>query len=160
MQICGVSCMIAAISIFSMIYMTVGPYYTSPGFMQGYEATLDEKQREIYKKIVKERATIYMQGYALGIALALLLVFFNKQLGLSKKIGKSPTLCLIVAVAAITNYFYYILSPKSNWMVTHLETKEQKAAWLNVYRTMQWNYHFSYALGIVGVFFLTRGCSK
>ncbi len=78
MQICGVSCMIAAISIFSMIYMTVGPYFTSPGFMKGYEATLNEKQREIYKKIVKERATIYMKGYALGIALALLLVFFNK----------------------------------------------------------------------------------
>ena len=140
--------------------MTVGPYYTSPGFMKGYESPLT-KNKEIYKKIVKERATIYMKGYALGIALALLLVFFNKQLGLSKKIGKSPTLCLIVAVAAITNYFYYILSPKSNWMVLHLETKEQKAAWLNVpHRTMQWNYHFSYALGIVGVFFLTRGCSK
>ena len=50
MQICGVSCMIAAISIFSMVYMTVGPYYTSPGFMKGYEFTLTKnKERSIRK---------------------------------------------------------------------------------------------------------------
>jgi len=48
-------------------------------------------------------------------------------------------------------------------MISVLKTEEQKAAWLKMYRSMQFYYHFSYALGAVavGVFaYAFRGSCK
>jgi hypothetical protein len=56
----------------------------------------------------------------------------------------------------MTNYFYYILSPKSDWMILHIEGDKQKKAWLSVYRIMQYNYHFGALLGLVGAFFIAN----
>ena len=38
--------------------------------------------------------------------------------------------CITAAVTFTVNYFYYILSPKSDWMVVHLNTQGQKQACL------------------------------
>jgi hypothetical protein len=36
-------------------------------------------------------------------------------------------------------------------MVLHLKSGEETEAWLNVYRTMQYNYHIGLVLGILAV---------
>jgi len=51
----------------------------------------------------------------------------------------------------VTNYFYYVLHPKTEWMLAHINTKEQNIAWLTMYKEMQYNYHLGLALGIIGV---------
>lgn len=64
--------------------------------------------------------------------------------------------CIVLATSFLTNYFYYILSPKTDWMLNHVEgpeaqAKQQVQAWLQMYRTMQFYYHAGLVLGILGV---------
>ena len=61
-------------------------------------------------------------------------------------------LCTIVAITFVVSYFYYILHPKSDWMVKHLHSKDQRDAWLQVYRHMQVQCHVGFVLGIIAVF--------
>ena len=42
-------------------------------------------------------------------------------------------------------------------MIMSLEGDDQKAAWLKMYRHMQFNYHVGFLLGIAAVFFITKG---
>ena len=55
----------------------------------------------------------------------------------SKKLSANMMVCITASVTFLTNYFYYILSPKKEWMVTTLVTQQQKEAWLKMYRHMQ-----------------------
>ena len=59
--------------------------------------------------------------------------------------------CTVMATCFLTNYFYYMLSPKSDWMLNHVNGPEQTKAWLQMYREMQYNYHFGLVLGIAAV---------
>ena len=63
----------------------------------------------------------------------------------------SALVCTVVATAFVTNYFYYMLSPKTDWMLNHLTNKEEIKAWLLMYREMQFNYHMGLVLGIIAV---------
>ena len=58
--------------------------------------------------------------------------------------------CVTIVVTFVTNYFYYILSPKSDWMLYHINSSEQIKSWLTMYREMQYNYHLGIVFGIVG----------
>jgi hypothetical protein len=68
--------------------------------------------------------------------------------------------CTVVATAFITNYFYYMLSPKSDWMLNHMNNKEEIKAWLLMYREMQFNYHMGLVLGIISAGLLTMSVSS
>ena len=48
------------------------------------------------------------------------------------------------------------LYPKTDYMAKYLETEKQRVAWLKIYKTMQFNYHFGFVLGLVGMFFVAR----
>ena len=66
-----------------------------------------------------------------------------------RKMSKISMVCLTASTVFVVQYFYYILSPKSDWILLHLDTAEQKEKWLNIYRSMQYNCHISVVLGIV-----------
>jgi tetrahydromethanopterin S-methyltransferase subunit B len=36
-------------------------------------------------------------------------------------------------------------------MLNHINSPEQTKAWLTVYKTMQFNYHFGFVIGVVAV---------
>ena len=59
--------------------------------------------------------------------------------------------CTVMATCFLTNYFYYVLSPKSDWMLNHINDKDQVKAWLQMYREMSFNYHAGLGLGILAV---------
>ena len=67
-------------------------------------------------------------------------------------LNKLTMLCSVIAITFVVSYFYYILHPKSDWMVKHLQTKTQREAWLTVYRHMQVLCHMGFGLGLVAVF--------
>lgn len=147
MKVCTLSCAISTIFIIGMIYMTlsIDKTYVSKKFMD----TLDNAQKQRYKDIVKERLQIYYGGYILGFILSMgviLLNIYNK-----KRMSALSMMCLTGAISFITTYFYYILSPKSDHIIKYLFKKEQREQWLNVYRTMQFNYHGGLALGLLAV---------
>ena len=143
-MVCSITCSISAIFIIGMIY-----FYNATSknaTVLHYRSKLNAQQREAYDKIARERMRISMQGYGLGLILSGLIIYYKK-----KQLKSRSLVCLVLATSFLTNYFYYMLSPKSDWMLNHVESKEQTQAWLKMYRTMQYYYHFGLVLGIIGV---------
>ena len=66
-------------------------------------------------------------------------------------------LCIAISVTYITNYFYYLLMPKSDWMVIHLKTVEQRKEWLNIYKIMDWFNNMGFLVGLISVLLLCNG---
>lgn len=145
---CAISCMVSTIFIIGMIY-----FYNMTDknkVVNYYKSTLSSELKQRYETISKERTNISYQGYILGVILSLVIIFYNTKIKESK-MNTISLVCTVVATTFVTNYFYYILSPKSDWMLTHLDTQEEKDAWLLMYREMQYNYHMGLVLGILGV---------
>lgn len=145
---CSISCMIAAVFVIGMIY-----FYNMTGkseIVKRYKENMPTELQKRYEFITTERKTLSYQGYVLGVALSLCLIIYNTQFR-SQKMSTSAMVCLVIATSFLTNYFYYILSPKSDWVLNHTTTQEQVKAWLIMYREMSVNYHAGLALGIVAV---------
>jgi len=139
-----------------MIYSTNAT--EKSGVLRKYRSQLPADLNERYDKITKERRDIYYQGYVLGFVLSVLVIFLNKQ----RKVTMTTwsMVCTVIVISFLTNYFYYTLSPKSDWMLNHIEEPEQTKAWLHMYRSMQVYYHGGLALGLVamGVFAYAFRC--
>ena len=117
---------------------------------QKYRAQLPSSLQKTYDEIVKERTQIFYTGYIIGVLLAARLIYYNTQIK-KEKMGTCAMVCLTIFIAFITNYFYYVLSPKTKWMLNSIEDPEQTKAWLQMYRTMQLYYHGSLVLGLIAV---------
>jgi len=115
-----------------------------------YKSQLPENLQTIYEKITNERTTIYYQGYLLGFILSLFIIIGNVY-SEHKMLTTTSMVCLVLATSFITNYFYYTLSPKKNWMLNYIKTPDQTKAWLKMYRSMQVYYHTGLVLGIIAV---------
>ena len=93
-----------------------------------------------------------MQGYVLGFFISLIIIAVNLKMQPKKaSLSAFPLACIILATSFITNYFYYILHPKTDNMINHLVNKEEINAWHTMYKEMQYNYHLGFLLGIVAV---------
>jgi len=145
---CGITCGLSSVFILSMVYMHYSMWDSQ--IMQKYKNQLPETLQNTYKEIIKERTTIYYIGYLLGFLLSLVIIFYNTQI-LKNKMGNLGMVCLVVSVSFIVNYFYYMLSPKTKWMLNEINTEEQTKAWLGMYRHMQVYYHSGFVLGLFGV---------
>ena len=124
------------------------------GVFKKFNNVLTDDQKQIYKSIIHERLTIYIQSLLLGIVLALI-VTFNL-----KKASQNAKLCLFIVIALGTNYLMYSLYPKSTYMLEHLNSAEQNKAWLAIYKEMKLRCKIGLILGALGYLILARGvCS-
>lgn len=96
---------------------------------------------EKYDKIVKERSAHYIQGLLIGILVSYLL------LSNSKIINRFHRMSLFFGITLFTTAIYYLLMPKSDYMLNHLKTPEENKAWLSVYKTMKYRYLIGFVLG-------------
>jgi hypothetical protein len=145
---CTISCLISAVFVIGMIY-----FYNmadKSAIVKHYKSSLSSDLQKRYEKITKERTNISYQGYALGVILSLGIIFYNLKIKRSK-MNTASLVCTVVATAFITNYFYYMLSPKTDWMLNHMNNQEEVKSWLLMYREMQYNYHMGLVLGIIAV---------
>lgn len=145
---CSTSCMIAAVFVIGMVY-----FYNMTGkseIVKNYKKTLPKDLQKRYEMITAERKMLSYQGYALGVVLSLCIILYNMQFR-PQMMSTSAMVCLVIATSFLTNYFYYILSPKQDWMLNHIDDQQQAKNWLRMYREMSYNYHAGLALGIVGV---------
>tara|TARA_Y100000591_G_C21764021_1_gene661741 strand:+ start:373 stop:858 length:486 start_codon:yes stop_codon:yes gene_type:complete len=151
-MICKTTCAVALVFLAGTIYTS---YAKSYGTIKPFLATLNDFQQQKYDEIAKERRDLSLKGYGLGFALSLFFIIFNyvskSSSKSSYKISYKGMICLAVSTTLVVQYLYYILSPKSDWMVNYLMTSEQKHAWLKVYRTMQFNWHAGIALGLITI---------
>ena len=147
-MVCSISCMISAVFLIGMIY-----FYNMTNkskVVLFYKDQLPYDLQKRYEKISEERKMISLYGYGLGLILSLFIVVYNLKIK-GKKLGSFSLVCTVVATCFLTNYFYYILSPKSDWMLNHINDKDQVKAWLQMYREMSFNYHAGLGLGILAV---------
>lgn len=155
-MLCSIYCSISLIFIIGMIY-----FYSATSnnyIVNRYREVLSPSLKQRYESIIKERRDISLKGYVLGFVISLLVIAFYKYKCKNKCIKKNTFfICMIVCISFLTNYFYYILTPKSDWMLNHLQSREEIAMWLEVYKEMQRNYHMGILLGIIGVAFLGVG---
>ena len=150
-MVCAISCLLSTVFIISMIY-----FYNATSkseIVKTYKEKLSPELREKYEQISKERMRISYQGYTLGFVLSMLIILYNvySKSKTEKAFNVFSLMCIVVSTSFITNYFYYILSPKTDMMINHLKTKEDIQAWKVMYREMQYNYHMGLVLGIIGV---------
>ncbi len=148
MACCSISCMISAVFIIGMIY-----FYNRTDkseIVKRYKETMPVELQKRYEKISKERMMLSYYGYGLGLLFSLIIIVFNVKVK-ANKMSTFPFVCTVIATCFLTNYFYYILSPKSDWMLNHTTNQDQVKAWLVMYREMSYNYHAGLALGIIAV---------
>ena len=150
-MVCTTSCIIAGAFVISSIFVSLRVDKSTlkdPLFQ-----LLSNENKQRYVKIANERKNIYLKGFGLGFVISLLALFIlnnNKMF----KVNKLVNICFVLATSFSVNYFFYILHPKSDYMVLHLKDDKEKQAWLNIYKTMQFNYHLGFALGLVGMIFV------
>jgi len=160
-MVCANSCMFASIFLIANIYMMFS--CVNDTNKSEFKKTLTSKQKEIYEKIISERKNIYYGGFALGIALSILALYIGENyLFFIDKKNKAtlPKVCTIATITFITNYFFYILYPKSDYMLLHLTNKAQIEGWLAIYKKMQYKFHFGFVLGIIAVTIYAYGFCK
>jgi hypothetical protein len=141
---CLYSCSLAFVFILAMIYFHFMTMRSQ--VVQHYKQQLPSKLKTLYDRISRERMQISLEGYGLGFVLSAMLLYFQRN-----KLSNTTLVCATVTITFITNYFYYLLHKKSDWMLNHINTAEQTRSWLQMYREMQFNYHAGFVFGIVAV---------
>jgi len=148
-MICGITCIIALIFLIANIY-TILSCANDKKDKTNFLNVLTSKQKDTYEKIINERKTIYYMGYVLGILLAIFTIYIMKKV-LKIRFNNMSLVCLVGSIVFVTNYLFYILYPKSDYMLLHLSDKRQITEWLKIYRKMQYKFHLGFVFGIIAV---------
>jgi len=119
-----------------------------------FKNSLDSQQLRVYERVANERANIYTNGLILGFILAL--VFAYKSNGFEKKIR----MCSFMLIALGTNYIFYKLHPKSEYLLSHLESSMQIEAWLENYKEKMFVYHLGTIVTAVAYLLVSYGMFK
>jgi uncharacterized protein YacL len=151
---CSATCLLATALIIAMIYFQNATMKSK--IVQEYKKQLPSNLEKLYEKISVERLRLNYYGYTLGLIISLIIIIYNYT-SKRNKLTNTSLICLVIVVSFFTNYFYYILSPKTTYMLEHINSPEQTKAWLAMYREMQYNYHFGMVIGIIGVGVLAFG---
>ena len=146
-MLCGITCSIGLMFLIANLYVT----FTADKIKQkeDFYNTLTQDKIERYEGIINERRTIYLKGYGLGLILAFISLFLYEKFGWNDKKKGLNKVCFIGGITLLVNYFYYMLSPKTDYMILHLNEENQRKEWLKINKTMQFKYHIGLLLGIV-----------
>lgn len=145
---CGITCFFAVVIIVSKLLMTV--MVSNDTYMANYDKQFSPELKMIYREIVKERLDIYLQGYAIGLALSILFIFYTTRV-MKQPMSVVSMVCMAITISFVVSYFYYTLSPKRKWMLDYIKDEKEIQAWLHAYRSMQLHYHSAFVVGLIGV---------
>ncbi len=146
-MVCGITCSIGLMFLIANLYVTFTADKTKQ--KQEFYNTLSDDKIEKYESIINERRGIYLKGYGLGLILAFIFLFLYEKFGGNDKRKGLNKICFIGGITLLVNYFYYMLSPKTDYMVLHLNEEIQRKKWLNINKTMQFKYHIGLLMGIL-----------
>lgn len=114
-------CMIASALTSSLIFSFV---FSKKELKTNFENTLDENQLEIYKKIKKERLYIFIIASILSVVLS----YFTFSM--------QRNFCFTISTAIIVLTMIYKLWPKSDYILNHIYSSDQGAAWMKLNKNM------------------------
>tara|TARA_Y100000389_G_scaffold68447_1_gene64922 strand:+ start:2628 stop:3113 length:486 start_codon:yes stop_codon:yes gene_type:complete len=118
--------------------------YDNNDLMQNLISKLNDKEKEIYKKIKLERFEIYSKGSLYGLIAFVIYLFITRG-----QQNYMSNILIAIIIWSMTTYLYYTLSKKSDYMIRYLDTQEEREAWLEIYKTMKNNCHGGFVLGVV-----------
>lgn len=96
-------------------------FFVNTSHMKTFANSLNEKQSDAYKRIVRERAYIYILATVLGLLAGY---------------AFSDTKCKAVSSALFVQTMVYMLWPKSDHILNHIESNEQSRLWVKKYAHM------------------------
>ena len=114
--------------------------------LKKFKSVLNKKQRIIHDKIRKERLHHFYTGLGVGSVLGLLVLLTNS--------GFRSKYCMAGIILILTMSTVYYVLPKSDYMIRHLETKEQRMAWMNISRNFMKKKMIGFILAVVLYFCL------
>lgn len=94
-----------------------------------------------YERIVQERSMHFFQGICLGLVLSFLILSNTRISNMFHRVS------LFFAITLFTSMLYYMLLPKSDYMLKHLTSQAENEAWLRVYKTMKYRHLLGFVLG-------------
>lgn len=109
-------------------------------------SVLDKKQKIIHDKIRKERLHHFYMGLGSGSVLGLLVLLTNT--------GFNSKYCMAGIILILTMSTVYYVLPKSDYMINHLNTEEQRSAWMTVSRNFMKKKIIGFILAVVLYFCL------
>ena len=133
------SCIIGITLLIGSLSMTIQKRDSS--IFTNFYRLLDDEQKIIYEKIVKERLMIYVTGMILGLGLG---IFYYSR---SKDKYK---LCKFLAIIYLVKLGFYKIYPKSPLMLYSLTNQEQVKAWADIYTEMKHKWIKSVVIGFIG----------
>ena len=133
------SCIIGITLLISSLSMTIQKR-DSTIFINFYRL-LDDDQKIIYEKIVKERLIIYVTGMILGLGLGIFYYIKTKD---------RYRLCKFLAIIYLVKLGFYKIYPKSPLMLYSLTNQEQVKAWADIYTEMKNKWIKSIGIGFIG----------
>lgn len=154
-MVCGITCIIAFVFLIANIY-TILSCANNKNEKQDFLNVLNDKQKVTYKNIINERKNIHFMGYGLGLLLSVVAIYIARNV-LKSRLNNLSLICLVGSITFVTNYLFYILYPKSDYMLLHLTDKKQIEEWLKIYKQMQFKFHFGFVLGIIAVMIFCYG---
>ena len=147
-------CFLGFVLLFASLMVSIMPLKGT--VYDTFIKSLDPKQALIYHRIIHERRDIYIQGFLIGSILAFCyLVLAEKE--------RSPftKVFIFMGIALLTQFLYYMLSKKPEWIIDSLKTPEQIKLWHQVYSQMQRRYYSGFVIGIFAYILIGRGmCSS
>ncbi len=122
-----------------------------------FARTLSDDQRRAYIEIIDERMTLYMQGLAVGLIAGALYI---TMLPPAQRTASPAVLGAFALITLGVQYLYYMLSPKTKWMLNIVKTEEQTKKWLEIYRYMSTRWFSGMAMGLAGALVGCYGCLR
>ena len=157
MKICNRTLFFALVFIIADIYLLV--MVNKKAITTPFINTLDVGKKTIYTNIVQERTMIYIKSIFIALFLSLMYYFvFPKNNFLKpKNMTRFSLASVSLVIFYVVSYVFYILYPKTDYMILHLDTENERIEWLKIYKSMQFQYHLSFVVGFIGISILYYG---
>ena len=109
-------CLIATILV--SVYLSSTIVVNKKALFSKFKNSLSPYQKEIYLKIVQERANIFVLAVNVSLILSVVLVYIFFRDG---PIKPSKITCFFVASTLSISSLFYLLYPKTDYMVKYLD---------------------------------------
>jgi uncharacterized protein YacL len=135
------NCYISGIAGLALLGASISTMSVNKQQQNVLKSVLSDELDKKYESIVIERRNHYIMGLVLGMVISFIVV--NKV----KSSNYFTRLSLFTMITLVTAVIFYMLMPKSDYMLNHLKTEQENKQWLQVYKTMQSRYFIGLVLG-------------
>jgi uncharacterized protein YacL len=135
------NCYISGIAGLALLGASISTMSVNKQQQNVLKSVLSDDLDKKYESIVIERRNHYIMGLVLGMIISFMIV--NKV----KSSNYFTRLSLFTMITLVTAVIFYMLMPKSDYMLNHLKTEQENKQWLQVYKTMQSRYFIGLVLG-------------